>query len=144
MIYYKDEELILRTLTEQDIDTICEEKRRQGRHPDKERYMKRIHDMENGKSYAIAAEYKGIAVGYINLLFKAVDGPFEGIYPEIYDFGINEKYRRKGIGSKMMDVAEALASERSDIVCLAKGTFYNFFHLREIFLCYGQNRNFLL
>lgn len=32
-----------------------------------------------------------------------------------------EKYRKRGIGSKLMDVAEQIASEYSDTVCLGVG-----------------------
>ena len=35
-------------------------------------------------------------------------------YPEIVDFGVLVKYRRNGIGSKLMDVAEQIASKYSD------------------------------
>jgi GNAT superfamily N-acetyltransferase len=37
------------------------------------------------------------------------------------DFGVLEKFRRKGIGTRLMDVAEQIASEKADTVTLAVG-----------------------
>lgn len=42
-------------------------------------------------------------------------------YPEIVDFGVLEKYRRNGIGSKLMDIAEQISLNMPDIVYLGVG-----------------------
>ena len=42
-------------------------------------------------------------------------------YPEIVDFGVLEKYQKRGIGSKLMDAAERIASEYADMVYLGVG-----------------------
>ena len=42
-------------------------------------------------------------------------------YPEIVDFNVLEKFQRKGIGTKLMDVAEKIASEYADTVYLGVG-----------------------
>ncbi len=41
--------------------------------------------------------------------------------PENVDFGVLAKYRRNGIGSKLMDIAEQIASTYSDVVYLGAG-----------------------
>ena len=49
-------------------------------------------------------------------------GAFAGKgYPEIVDFGVLEKYRRLGIGGKLMDTAEGIAAEYSNTVYLGVG-----------------------
>ena len=49
-------------------------------------------------------------------------GPFAGTsIPELVDFGVLEKFRARGIGSKLMDVAERIAAERADTLCLGVG-----------------------
>lgn len=42
-------------------------------------------------------------------------------YSEIVDFGVLEKYRKKGIGTKLMDIAEKIAACYSDTVYLGVG-----------------------
>ena len=42
---------------------------------------------------------------------ETLGGAFSGKgWPEIVDFGVLEKYQRKGIGSKLMEVAEQMSS----------------------------------
>ena len=53
---------------------------------------------------------------------NAHEGPFkEKGYPIIVDFGVLKKYQRKGIGNKLMDVAEQIAGQYADTVCLGVG-----------------------
>ncbi|GAB3825350.1 GNAT family N-acetyltransferase [Kribbella italica] len=48
--------------------------------------------------------------------------PFDGM-PEIQDFIVLPAYRRRGIGGSLMDAAEALVAERSDVVGLGVGLY---------------------
>lgn len=59
---------------------------------------------------------------YINVYPDSKQGAFakQG-YPEIVDFGVLVKYRRNGVGSKLMDAAEQIAKEYSDFVYLGVG-----------------------
>lgn len=60
--------------------------------------------------------------GYVNVYPNSVWGAFAGMgLPEIVDFGVLEKYRGCGIGSKLMDVAEKIASQYADEVYLGVG-----------------------
>ncbi len=82
----------------------------------------RLRDQSEGKSISLAAEYQGQVAGYINLYPDSKWGAFAGCgYPEIVDFGVLEKYRRHGIGNKLMDTAEQLAAGYSDTVYLGVG-----------------------
>ena len=60
-------------------------------------------------------------MGYINLYYRAYAPMDRTGLPEIVDFGVLEEYRKNGIGSALMDAAEALAAERADAVCLGVG-----------------------
>lgn len=51
--------------------------------------------------------------------------PFDGM-PEIQDFNVLPKYRRRGIGWGLMDAAEALAAERSPVVGLGVGLYADY------------------
>ena len=122
MIYYDDKEMLIRDMVQSDADIITEEEIAQGWHQSIEKYKSRLKDQSEGKAIALVAEYKGCVAGYVNVYPNPKSGPFvnQG-YPEIVDFGVLAKYRRKGIGSKLMDVAEMVAIKYSDIVTIAVG-----------------------
>ncbi|MGN1100805.1 MAG: GNAT family N-acetyltransferase [Huintestinicola sp.] len=122
MIYYRDNEIIIRDLMHSDIQPIVEEEIAQGWNSSPEKYEMRLKDNSEGRAIALAAEYKGNVAGYINVYPDSKWGAFGGKgYPEIVDFGVLEKYRRKGIGSKLMDIAEEIAAKYSDTVYLGVG-----------------------
>ena len=114
MIFYSGDKLLIRTMIEEDVPVIVKEEIAQGWQANKEKYETRIKDMANKKSIAITAEYCGNIAGYINVYFF-------GDCPEIVDFGVLEKYQRKGIGTKLMDIAEMIAFKNSNVVFLAVG-----------------------
>ena len=123
MIYYCDQEITVRSLQYEDAKTIAEKEVAQGWiHASPEKYLQRLQDQQSGKAAALAAEYCGQVAGYISVYFQPEQGAFshQGI-PEIVDFGVLEKFRRRGIGSKLMDVAEKIAGEYSDTVYLGVG-----------------------
>ena len=115
-------ELTIRAMTYQDISPIVDAEREQGWHPKAEKYERRLRDRDSGRSAALVAVLDGNVAGDINGYYTARSGPFaaSGI-PEIVDFGVFRKYQRQGIGSVLMDAAEAAAAERADRVCLGVG-----------------------
>lgn len=123
MTYYQDEHVLIRDMEPEDIESIVRGEIEQGWHATAEKYEMRQEDRKAGKAIAIAAEYDGHIVGYIHVYRPgATFGAFAGQgYPEIVDFGVLEKYRRKGIGNKLMDVAEEIASQYGDTVYLGVG-----------------------
>lgn len=122
MIYYRDNEITIRDLMQSDIQPIVEEEIAQGWNSTSEKYEMRLKDSSEGRAIALAAEYKGNVAGYINIYPNSEWGAFAGRgYPEIVDFGVLEKYRRKGIGTKLMDAAEEIAAKYSDTVYLGVG-----------------------
>lgn len=61
-------------------------------------------------------------MGYINVYLDSKWGAFANQgYPEIVDFGVLEKYRRNGVGSKLMDIAERIVSGYASMVYLGVG-----------------------
>jgi ribosomal protein S18 acetylase RimI-like enzyme len=122
MIYDSDPDQLIRTMQQKDAQIITEEEIAQGWPAQIEKYQMRLKDQEEGKCVSLVAEYRGNVAGYVNVYFSSPSGAFQNSgYPEIVDFGVLEKYRRKGIGSKLMDVAEQIASQHSDTVCLGVG-----------------------
>lgn len=48
-----------------------------------------------------------------------------------------EKYRRRGIGTKLMDIAEQLAGEYSDTVCLGVGLHSGYGSAQRLYIRRG-------
>lgn len=134
MIYYSDEDVLIRTIIPSDAQTICDEEIAQGWHQMIEKYLMRIEDNQSGKSISLVAEYKGKVAGYINVYPNAMQGPFAGEgYPEIVDFGVLAKYRRRGIGTKLMDTAEEIAGKYADTVYLAVGLYSDYGNAQRMY-----------
>ena len=98
----------------------------------------RIADQEKGDCLALTAEYKGAPAGYINVYWNPPAGAFANRnIPEIVDFGVLEKYRCRGIGSKLMDVAEQIAGEYSDTVYLGVGLHSGYGSAQRLYIKRG-------
>lgn len=122
MVYYKDTEILIRDMVQSDAQIITDAEIAQGWHQTTEKYEMRLRHQAQRKAAALVAEYKGNVAGYVNVYPDSEWGAFAGKgYPEIVDFGVLEKYRRNGIGNKLMDTAEEIASRYADTVYLGVG-----------------------
>ena len=122
MIYCQDDDLVIRNMEEADASIFVDEYTAQGWHDDVEGYLMRLRDQAEGKCVALTAEYQGHPAGSLYLYMNAKEGPFKDkAWPEIVDFNVLKKYHRKGIGNRLMDVAEQIAAQYADTVCLGVG-----------------------
>ena len=122
MVYYNDNELMIRNMEKADARIFTDEETAQGWHTDISKFSARLEDQSAGNCVSLAAVYKGLPAGYINVYLRGQGGAFSGKgFPEIVDFCVLEKYRRKGIGSKLMDAAEKIAGQYADTVWLGVG-----------------------
>ena len=122
MIYFSDDNLVIRDMIQSDAQTITDGEIAQGWQQTVDKYNMRLQHQAEGKSVSLVAEFNGAVAGYINVYPDAQAGAFAGRgYPEIVDFGVLEKYRRHGIGSRLMDVAEQIAARYADTVYLGVG-----------------------
>ncbi len=121
-IYLQDSNLTLRKMEQPDREALHKAFAAQGWHKPLELFQTYLAQQEKDEKTVIVAEVSGSVAGYVALLPEAKTGPFAcmGI-PEIVDFNVLKQYQRQGIGGKMMDVAEGLASETSSRVSLAVG-----------------------
>lgn len=138
MIYYHTDDILIRNMEQKDIQIITDEEIAQGWHAATEKYEMRFKHQTEGKSIALVAEYKGNIAGYINVYPNSEWGAFANKgYPEIVDFGVLEKYRRRGIGNKLMDIAEKIAFEYSNIVYLGVGLHHGYGSAQRMYVKRG-------
>ena len=122
MVYYDKNGIIIRDLQQSDVQIITDEEIAQGWQATKDKYEMRLKHQAEGKAIALAAEWNGNIAGYINIYPDSKWGAYANRgYAEIVDFGVLEKYRRRGIGSKLMDLAEQIAFSYSDVIYLGVG-----------------------
>ena len=122
MVYYQDSDLVIRDLIPSDARAFTDGEIAQGWHADIAKYETRLRDREAGKCVSLAAEWRGEPAGYVNVYIDSVWGPFMGKgLPEIVDFGVLQKFQRRGIGGRLMDAAEQVAARYADAVYLAVG-----------------------
>ena len=121
-VYFDQPPLLIRSLTEDDVLPLTEAEIAQGWHSTPDKLNKRIRDEKDGKSISFCAVWNGIPVGYVCLYFHRPAGPFADTpYPEIVDFNVLKAFRNRGIGSHLMDCAEAEAAARSPVVTISVG-----------------------
>lgn len=122
MIYYEDEKLTVRDMESSDARVFTDEFTAQGWHPEIAGYISRLNDRDNRKCVALTAVFEGCPAGYVYVYRQANGGPFKGNgWPIIVDFNVLKKYQRRGIGNRLMDVAEQAAARFADTVCLGVG-----------------------
>ena len=81
-----------------------------------------LEEQASGRRWVCVAEWCGQVAGRVTLLWEARDSVLgaEGI-PEIYDLEVFPQFRRRGIGSALLDAVEAHAATRSQTVGLKVG-----------------------
>lgn len=121
MVYYSDGKITVRDLAESDPKVFAEGERAQGWEADESKLEKRLAEREEGRAICLAADWCGEPAGYVSVYPKYEHGAFTGRLPMIVDFAVLEKFRRRGVGGKLMDVAEEIAGKFSDEVGLGVG-----------------------
>lgn len=121
-VYYSDEKLIIRSMKSEDAQVFYDTYLSYDWHPDIETYNNYYKEQEEGQRKVFIAEYEGNVVGLCTLVLNPTEGPWAGMgYPEIVDLGVFFHIHNKGIGTKLLDVAEQEAARLADTVYLAVG-----------------------
>lgn len=138
MVYYDDGIITIRSMKKQDAQIIFEEFEKQNWHPSIDIYMNYYREQELNKRYVFIAEYEGKVAGYTTLLINTSYGPFANKdIPEIVDFNVFIECREKGIGNKILDVAEKVAAEKCDMVSLGVGLHHGYGSAQRIYVKRG-------
>lgn len=139
MIYARHDNLILRDMEVQDAEALAAAERAQGWvHASAEKYLRHMADRDAGLCAALTAQLDGEPVGYLHVYWNPEHGPFAGKgIPELTDFGVLEKARRQGVGTKLMDAAERLAAARSDSVSLGVGLHFGYGAAQRMYVLRG-------
>ncbi|TCC10305.1 GNAT family N-acetyltransferase [Kribbella soli] len=99
-------------------------------------YRRYLGEQEAGTRDVLIATVDGEFAGYVTVRWVSPYEPFDGI-PEVQDFNVLPKFRRRGIGSALMDAAEALVAERSPIVGIGVGLYPDYGQAQRMYVRRG-------
>jgi GNAT superfamily N-acetyltransferase len=72
---------------------------------------------KRGRRVAFVGLWRGELAGYVTLLWASAYPPFaEHHIPEVSDFAVRPAFRRRGIGTALLDHAESAAATRGPTV----------------------------
>ena len=113
-------DIIIRDMQESDVSLIILSAKEQGKSLDVEKFYDKLEEQSKGKNFALVAEYNGKIAGYIYVYPFSKTGLFKNEdYAEIVDLTAFKKYQDLGVEDKLMDAAEKIASNYSDITYLS-------------------------
>ncbi|MGN0507509.1 MAG: GNAT family N-acetyltransferase [Lachnospiraceae bacterium] len=137
-VYYSDEKLTIRNMKAEDAKVIYDTYLSYGWHPTMETYENYVREQEENERLVFIAEYEGNVAGLCTLVLHPTEGPWAGKgYPEIVDLTVFFHLHNKGIGSKLLDVAESEAFKISDVVYLAVGVHSGYGAAQRIYVKRG-------
>jgi len=119
--------IIIRSMNMNDPVVISESFKEQGWNKPIELYIRYLQEQENKQRVSLIAEIDGVFAGYVNVLWESYYPSFkENGIPEINDFNVLIKFRRLGIGNRLMDKAEEIIKERSAVAGIGVGLFSDY------------------
>ena len=136
--YYDDGTLKIRSMVPEDARILYDTYLSYGWHTQLKIYEDYYKEQEEVERLVFIAEYEGAVKGQCTLVLHPSEGPWGGMnYPEIVDLTVFFDIHGKGIGSKLLDVAESEASRISDMVFLAVGLHSGYGPAQRIYVKRG-------
>ncbi|MNL47498.1 Acetyltransferase (GNAT) family protein [compost metagenome] len=131
-------EITIRFMNESDPEVISEAFHNQGWEKPINLFLKYLKEQEKEQRVTLVAEIECDFAGYVNVLWQS-DYPYfkKHLIPEIQDFNVLIKYRRHGIGTLLMDKAEEIVRERSEVSGLGVGMFSDYGAAQSLYVNRG-------
>ena len=138
--YYDDGTIRIRSMIPEDARVFYETYLSYGWHPSLQTYEDYYREQENGSRRVFIAEYEGSVAGICTLILTPREGPFVGGgWPEIVDLCVFFHVHQKGIGSKLLEVAEQEAAGLADHIFLAVGVHSGYGAAQRLYVSRGYN-----
>lgn len=122
--YPVDSHLQLRLLTAADIPVIADAFTQIGWHKPASQYHQYLTEQTAGARVVLIATVDDIFAGYVTIVWQSHYPPFRADnIPEIVDFNVLPHYRRRKVGTRLMDEAERRIAKRSARVGIGVGLY---------------------
>ncbi len=104
----------------------------------KKLFEKYLHEQKHGQRAVWVAQYQEMLVGYVTLLWRSDYPAFkEHQIPEVKDLNVLPEFRKKGIGSALLDEAEKEAKIKSKAVGLGVGLYRDYGSAQRLYVTRG-------
>lgn len=101
-------------------------------------YVRYLDEQTADDRPVLVARVDGAFAGYLTVVWVPPYEPFrEAGIPEIQDFNVLPKYRRRGIGTALMDAAEALIATRSRTAGIGVGLYPDYGPAQRLYVLRG-------
>jgi ribosomal protein S18 acetylase RimI-like enzyme len=101
-------------------------------------YEAYLQEQETGDLHALVATVGGLFAGYLTVKWRTNYAPFaDAGIPEIQDLNVLPRYRRRGIGTALMDRAEALIKKRSATAGIGVGMYPDYGNAQKLYVLRG-------
>lgn len=101
-------------------------------------FQKYFEEQKNNTRLVWVAFKENVFVGYVCLKWHSDYQHFaDKNIPEISDLNVLQKFRQQGIGSKLLDLAEAEAQKRSQYVGLGTGLYSDYGNAQKLYIKRG-------
>ncbi|MGH8596363.1 MAG: GNAT family N-acetyltransferase [Gammaproteobacteria bacterium] len=133
-----DRDLKIRLLNEEDAALISAAFAAIARNKPVSQFESYAAEQAAGEREVLVAELAGRFVGYVTIRWHPTYVPFadSGI-PEVQDFNVLPDFRRRGIGTRLMNRAEEMIAERSDTVGIGVGMYADYGNAQRLYVLRG-------
>jgi GNAT superfamily N-acetyltransferase len=109
-----------------------------GWHKPAAQYLRYLDEQTADQRPVLVARVDGVFAGYVTVVWEPTYEPFrEAQIPEIQDFNVLPRFRRQGVGSALMDAAEALIATRSKTAGLGVGLYPDYGPAQRLYVLRG-------
>ncbi len=105
---------------------------------DRAQYERYLREQTDDLRRVILARQDGVFAGYVTVLWRSPYAPFadENI-PEVQDFNVIPAFRRRHIGTALMDEAERLIAARSPVAGIGVGLDQDYGAAQHLYVLRG-------
>ena len=133
-----NESILIRRLLGGDCQTISDAFRRQDWNKPTGQFQNYFNQQKKGERDVFIAEVENQFAGYITILRQSEYPPFRKKYiPEINDFNVLIKFRRRGIGTALINAAETLIAEKYGTVGIGVGLTADYGAAQQLYVKRG-------
>lgn len=114
--------LVIRPIEEENVKVISHAFQRIGWHKPVSQYQRYFHEQRKGKRIVLVAWMGRAFAGYLTVVWRP-DYPLfkKKRIPEVVDLNVLPRFRRKKIGTRLMNKAEGLIKKRSPLAGVGVG-----------------------
>ena len=130
--------ITVRDLRKEDAEVISAEFAHQNWHKPASQYQHYYQETKAGIRDVIIANYNGLFAGYVTIIWQSNYPPFrDANIPEVVDFNVLINYRRRGVGTTLMDEAERRIAQRSPIAGIGVGLMHDYGNAQILYVKRG-------